>query len=150
MCPRVQPRRAAPQNFDAEIPAAQIRTVQVGDLQFAARRWLELLRQLDNVAIVKIKPGDCIVRSGPLRLLFDVDRVPLIVEHDDSVSLGVAHVVSKYGCAGCEPVDVLQTMAEILAVENVVAEYETRWVVAEEPFGNQERLSQPFGLRLHR
>src|SRR5678815_643080 len=39
----VQPRIAAPQHFDAQSAAAQVALVEIGDLQFAARRGAQLL-----------------------------------------------------------------------------------------------------------
>src|SRR3546814_7481391 len=55
---RVEPREAAAERLDAQVAAFEIGAVDVGDLQFAARRRLQVAGDADDAIVVEIEAGD--------------------------------------------------------------------------------------------
>src|SRR5690606_37653672 len=64
----VEPGIAAAEAFDIERAALEIGEIDVGDLELAAGRWLELAGDLDDLRIVEIEPGHGPVRARDLGL----------------------------------------------------------------------------------
>ena len=60
----VQPRVAAAQRHDGQRPLLQVHPVEVGDLQLAAGRGLDLVRLGGDVARVEVQAGDCVGALG--------------------------------------------------------------------------------------
>ena len=69
----VEPGEPAAEPLDAELAALEIVAVDVGDLQLAPRRGLQVRGDLDDLVVVEIEPGDGEVRPRPRRLLLDRD-----------------------------------------------------------------------------
>ena len=65
---------AAAHQLDVQLAALEIGAVDVGDLEFAARRRLEAGGDVDHLLVVEIEPGHGPVRLRLLRLLLDRDR----------------------------------------------------------------------------
>ena len=101
--------------------------------------------------IVKIESGNRVARLRLLRLFFKTERLALRIELDHAVALGIVDRVGKDArparcCAAS-----LQTLDEIVSVENVVAETPARSRTGADEFvANQKCLRDAFGLRLHR
>ena len=69
----IEPGKAAAELLDGQPPSFEIDAIGVGDLKLAARRRLELARDLDDRRIVEIKPGHRPIRFRLLRLFLDVN-----------------------------------------------------------------------------
>ena len=54
MSARIEPRIAAAKPLDMKLAALEVPLVQIGDLEFAPRRWLQLARDIDRAGVVKI------------------------------------------------------------------------------------------------
>ena len=146
----VQPRVAAAQGDDGQRPLPQVHPVEVGDLQLAAGRRLDLMRLGGDVARVEVQAGDGVGALGLGGLLLDGDGPPLRIELDDAEALGVVHVVAEHrGAARLRVLDgLLQVSAEAVAVEDVVAEHECARLAVDELLADGEGLCQAVGARL--
>lgn len=91
----VQPRVAAAEGDDGQRPLPQVHPVEVGDLQLAAGRRLDLVGLGGDVARVEVQAGDGVGALGLGGLLLDGDGPPLAVELHDAEALGIVHVVAE-------------------------------------------------------
>lgn len=55
---RIQPGRATAQQLDIQLPALEIDLVDIGNLQFPARRALQAGGDVRHAAIVEVEAGD--------------------------------------------------------------------------------------------
>ena len=140
----VQPRVAASEGDDGQRPLLQVHLVERGDLQLAARGWLNLMGLGGDVARVEVQAGDGVGALGALGLLLDGDGPPLAVELDDAEALGVVHVVAEdRGAARLRVLDgLLEVAAEAVAVEDVVAEHQGARLAGDELLADGEGLRQ--------
>ena len=145
----VEPRDAAPETLDAQLSTAQILEVDVGDLELAARRRLEVVRNLDDLVVEEIQPCHRERRLRGLRLLFEADRAPVGVELDDAVALGIAHLVAEHGRAVFLRGGALQRFGKAGTVKDVVSERQRDRIAADELAADDERLREPIRARLH-
>src|SRR5262245_40001161 len=118
----VEPGDAARQLLDVQLSAIEIRAVDVGDLELAARRRLEVRRDVDDLVVVEVQPGHRVRRLGTRRLFLETDRAAVAVELDDSVALGIADLVPEHGRALDACGGGAQVLGKVRAVEDVVAE----------------------------
>lgn len=146
----VQPRVASAEGHDRQRPLLQVHPVEVGDLQLAAGRRLNLMRLGGHVARVEVQAGDGVARLGVLGLLLDGDGTALSVELHDAEALGVVHVVAEdRGAARLGVLDGARQVArQAVAVEDVVAEHERTRLAVDELLGDGEGLRQAVGARL--
>ena len=146
----VQPRVAAAQGHHGQRPLLQVHPVEVGDLQLASGRRLDLVGLGGDVARVEVQAGDGVGALGVLGLLLDGDGPPLPVELHDAEALGVVHVVAEdRGAARLGVLDgARQVAAEAVAVEDVVAEHQRARLAGDELLADGERLRQAVGARL--
>lgn len=145
----IEPGVAAAHGLDVELVAREVGLVDVGDLEFTARRWLYRLGDIDDVLIVEIK-----TRHGEIRLwlgwlFLEAHSLALLVELDDAVALGVADVVGKDRRAVRLRGRALHHDGEVGAIEDIVAQDERTALAREELLADQERLSESLRLRLH-
>ena len=63
----VEPGEAPAEALDAELAAAEVFAVDVGDLQLAARRGLEVGGDVEHLVVVEVEAGDGEVRLGAAR-----------------------------------------------------------------------------------
>src|SRR5262249_41238251 len=77
---RVEPGDSAAQPFDVQVAGAQVREVDVGDLELAPVRRLERGRDVDHSVVVEVETGDRPRRARLRRLLLEAHRVPGVVE----------------------------------------------------------------------
>ena len=136
----VEPGVAASELLDGELAHLEVAAIEVGDLQLAARRRRQILRQLDDALIVEVEPRHGEVRLRLLRLLLDADGAPAPVEVDDAVALRVVHAVGEDGGAALARAGAVQRVGEAVAVEDVVAEDEADRTAADEVRADQEGL----------
>ena len=142
----VEPREAAAEAHDLELAAAQVFHVHVGDFEFAARRGLEVLRDVHDFVVVNIDARHGVAALGRLGFFLDGNGPALRVELDHAVTLRVAHVVAEDDRAALE---LLVGAGEgVAAEENVVAENERHLVLADERFRDEKRLRDAGGFRL--
>ena len=75
----IEPGRAPAQPFDVQLTDLEIRAVQIGDFELAARGRSQGLRKSRGAPVVKINAGDRIVRRRRLGLLpTDVQAVRVL------------------------------------------------------------------------
>ena len=84
-----------PEPLDVQPPLPQIRAVDVGDLELAARRRPQTRRDVDHPVVVEVESGHGARRARPRGLFLDAHRPAGGVELDDAVALGIAHEVGE-------------------------------------------------------
>src|SRR5207302_10339746 len=146
---RVQPRHAAAHWNHFQLAALEVGAVHVGDLQFAARRRLEPRSDLHDPAVVEVQADDGIPGLGLLRLFLDAQRLAASVEFDDAVALRVGHRIGEDRGALVTCRGPLEQIGKVVAIEDVVPEYQRNPFIADEVAADQERLRDAFGLRLY-
>ena len=146
----VQPRVAAAEGHHGQRPLLQVHPVEVGDLQLAAGRGLDLAGLGGHVARVEVQAGDGVGALGALGLLLDGDGPPLAVELHDAEALGVVHVVAEdRGAARLGVLDGARQVArQAVAVEDVVAEHQGARLAGDELLADGEGLGQAVGRGL--
>ena len=145
----IQPGVAAAHDLHAELAALQIGAVDVGDLQLAARRRLQVPGDVHHLLVVEIQAGDRVVRLRLQWLLFQADGLAALVELDHAVALRVQHVVGEDAGAGLALRSAAEQLVEVVAVIEVVAQDQRAEVVADERLADQEGLGQAVRRRLH-
>src|ERR1700722_10195028 len=70
--PGIEPGEASTQDLGTQLASLQIPAIDIGNLQFAARRRRNLVGYARGLAVKKIKPRDRVSRFWLIRLLFDV------------------------------------------------------------------------------
>ena len=118
----VEPGGAAAQDLDPQRARGEVDLVEIGDLQLAARRRLEVARVVADLAIVEVEAGHGVGRPRRLGLLFEAHRRALRVELDHAVALGVAHAIGEHGGAVGVAGGAAQIVGQPGAVEEVVAQ----------------------------
>src|SRR5262249_23948094 len=98
-CAGVEPGKAATELLHEQLAGIEIAAIDVGDLQLAARRRLDLPRDLDDMLVVEIEPGDRLIGFRMRRLFLDRQCTALRVELDDSEAGRVVHRIAEHGCA---------------------------------------------------
>src|SRR5580658_308670 len=93
---RIEPGIAVAELLDRELAALEIGSVHIGDLVFAARRWLERGRDVENMIVVEIEARHRPMRLRVLRLLDDVAGAPAYVEADDAVALRMLDPIGEH------------------------------------------------------
>src|SRR5260370_10043920 len=147
---RVEPGRASAHHADVELIVLEIHAVDVGDFKFAALRRLETGGNFGDLTIVKIKSGDRVTGFRLLRFLFNAERLPVRIELDDAITLGVIDGVRKNaGALGLERGGA-QFLDEVVSVENVVAEHKRATARGDKFLADQKYLGDAFGLLLQR
>jgi hypothetical protein len=144
----VEPGHAASELFDDELSAPQIFTIDVGDLQLAARRRLQIRGDVDHLIVIKIQPRHRIGRSGLRRLFFEADRPSLGVEFDNAVTFRIANEVAEHRGALGPFARGAEHVGEAVAEENVVAERQRDAVVTDEVPAKNERMGEAVGAFL--
>ena len=145
----VEPGHAAAHDLDIELLQLQVAAVHVGDFQFAARRGLEIARDVADLRIVEIQAGDGIARLRLLGLFLDADGTAFGVEGDDAVALRIGDGIGKHRSASVDFRGLLQLTGQFVAIEDVVAQYQRGRVVADEIATDDEGLRQTVGGGLH-
>lgn len=146
----VQPRVAAAQGDDGQRPLLQVHLVEVGDLQLAAGRRLDLTGLGGHVARVEVQAGDGVGALGLGGLLLDGDSPAPRIELHDAEALGVVHMVAEdRGAARHGVLDGARQVArQAVAVEDVVAEHEGARLAGDELLADGEGLRQAVRARL--
>src|SRR6516162_5898185 len=144
----IEPGIAAPQPLDPQQPALKIDAVDICDFELAARRGFEAGRDLDDLGVVKIEPGDRPLRPRLPRFFLDANRLAVRVELNHAISFGAADLVGEDGGAGPRLRRLLQDRRQAVAIEYVVAEHQGDIVAADEGAPDQKGLRQSFGARL--
>ena len=146
----VQPRVASAQGHHGQRPLLKVYAVEVGDLELASGRRLDLVRLGGHVARVEVQAGDGIAGLGLLGLLLDGDGPAPRIELDDAEALGVVHVVAED--RGAPRLGVLdgarQVARQAVAVEDVVAQHERAGLAGDEVLADGECLGQAVRARL--
>ncbi len=140
----VQPRVAAAEGDDGQRPLPQVHPVEVGDLQLAAGRRLNLVGLGGHVAREEVQAGDGVGALGALGLLLDGHGPPPRIELHDAEALGVVHVVAEDRCATRLRVldGLLQVARQAVAVEDVVAQHQGARLAGDELLADGEGLRQ--------
>ena len=103
-----------------------------------------------NVAIVKIKPGDGIVRARHRGLLGNADGLALRIEGDNPVAAGIAHPVGEDGGAVGAGTGRMEKGREPRAMEKIISQDQARRFAREKLIRNENGLGNAFGLFLLR
>ena len=146
----VQPGIAARQLLDEQVPGFHVHAIEVRDLELAARRGAHLLGELDHAIVIKIEAGDSLARLRLNRLLLKAHGSAGVVELHHPVGLRLVDLVGEDRRPVLAVGGVLQQPAHPGAEEDIVAQHQGGALVADEVLADQERLRQPFGLRLNR
>src|SRR6202042_2492593 len=128
----VEPGEAAAERLDMGRALLQVPAVDVGDLELAAGRGRDRARDLDDAAVVEVKPGHRPVRARALRLLLDGERLALVVQLDDAVARRIAYRGREDRRAFGPRRGLLEQRREPAAMEEIVAEHERDAVAGDE------------------
>ena len=101
-----------------------------------------------GAVVVEIKAGYCPVGFWLERFFFDGEGFEVLVEFDDAEAFGVAHLVGENGGAVFSGGGLAQGLGEGLAVEDVVAQYQTYVVAADKFFADDQGLGETVGAGL--
>ena len=118
----IEPGGAAAEQLDLELAQGEVTRVDVGDLELAPGRGPELAGDVAHPVVVEVEPGDRVVGLGVGGLLLDADGAAAPVELDHAVGLRVLHVVAEDGGARRPARGALERLAQVVSVEDVVAE----------------------------
>ena len=146
----VEPGIAAAEALDVKIAAVQVPLIEIGDLELAARRRFQLAHRLDRAFVVEIQAGHRVVRFRRLRLFDDLQRAISGIEFDHAIALGIVDPAGEHGRAARLRRRVAQHEAQIVAVEDVVAEDQRGRLPREKVASDQECLGDAAGVRLDR
>ncbi len=144
----VEPGEAAVEHGHLEAALLEVAAVEVGDLELAADARPQIGGELADVRAVEVEPRHCEGALGPCRLLLDRECAPVAVELDDAVALRVAHPVAEDPGAVLDGRAVLEHCRQAGAVEDVIAEHETRGPARQELAAEEEGLGEALGPRL--
>ena len=150
----VQPGVAALQNLNLNLIALQIGIIDCGYLQLAACTWLDGFGNINDLIVVKVQSGDCVIAFWLERLFFNTDGFALtfvtLVECQHSVALWVLYVVGK-NCSSFQlRIGALKQLGEVVAVKNVVSQYQSAGGASQKLVANDECLHKAIGSWLHR
>ena len=152
MCPGVKPCESLSEQFHIQPSLLQIDPVQICDLQFPSRAGLKVLRVLNDLVIVEIKPRYAVVALRVGGLLLDGFRLAVLVERDNAETLRIIHVVAEYRSAGSRiriPHCCHQALPETVSEEDVVTQDHAYIVTADEFFTDNECLRKSVRAWLH-
>ena len=144
----VEPGIAALEDLDVELTSPEIFVVDGGDFELAASGRFDVFRNIHDVVVVEIEAGHGIVRFRPGGLLLDRDRLALGIELDHAEAFRIADMIPEHRRADLTVSRIAQELSELGSVEDVVAEHECHAVAPDEILAYQERLCEPFGVRL--
>src|SRR5258707_7380415 len=99
----IEPGVAATESPDIELAVFQIPMVEIANLEFAARGWLQLANDIDGVLVIEIEAGDGVVGFRNLRLFNDPEGAEFGIEFNQSLSLGIVDPACECGCAAGPP-----------------------------------------------
>ena len=145
----VQPDKVAVELDHMQLAAAQVFQIDVRDLELAARRGLEVVRDLHHVIVIEIQAGDDIIRLGVARLFLDRDRAALLIELDHTERPRVVHIVAEHTRAPAQRKRLVQIAFKIRRIEDVVAQHEAHVVRADELLADQQRVCDAARHILH-
>ena len=128
----------------------QIGFIDVGNFQLAARRWFDIFGDVHHLIVIQIQAGHRIVGFGFERLFFQVNGGVVLIQRDHTVAFGVVDVVGKHGGTAFLLRCPLQLFLQGVAVEDIVPQYQTHTVIADEVFADQKGLRQTIGAGLLR
>ena len=146
----IEPGIATAHALDIEVATLQVDPVDVGDLEFAADRWLDRLRNFDHIGVVEIEAGDGPVRFWLLGLLLDGRGHALLVEGHDAITLGVGDMIGEDRRALLARDCGFALLLQLVAVEDVVAQHQCAGATLQKLFADQEGLRETARIRLLR
>src|SRR3712207_503804 len=121
---RIQPGHPSAQDLDPQPAPLEVLDVDVGYLQFAPRRRLEILGYIQHLVVVEVEPRDRVVGSGSFGLLFYAHDPAVALELDHAVALRILDVVAEDGRLARPARRFPQDLAETLTIKNVVPQYQ--------------------------
>src|ERR1700675_4257146 len=95
MCAAVEPGNPAAEKRHPQITRREVVTIDIGDFEFTARRWPNLIRNGDYALVVEIKTRNREARSHRLGLFLQVNRASGLVEHDHAKARRIRDLVSE-------------------------------------------------------
>src|SRR6185437_1758036 len=119
-------------------------------LELAPRRGRERAGDLDDAAIVEIKPDHRPGRARVRRLLLERQDALLAIELDDAVALGIADAIAEDGGARRSPRRLTHHLRQPVAIDHIVAEHESRALAGEQIAADEKGLREAAGLGLDR
>src|SRR3990172_2369011 len=146
----VEPRVTAPQELHREPLLLEVETVEIGDLQLAARRGLDPTRKLDHVLVVEVQAGHCVPGLRLGGLLLDAHGAPARIELDHAVPLRIVHGVREDRRSFAARIGGLEHLLELVPIEDVVTQDQRRRPSAHEVGADDEGLGEPVRPRLNR
>src|SRR6185312_8060984 len=145
----VQPGEAAAQLLHRQRAARQIGTVEIGNLQLAARRHLKTARDIDAVGVIEINTGNGPLALGCFRLLHDVQGSALVVEFDHAEASWIRNPIRESGSAAFLFADALQPFDQTSTVKYVITQNQGAGAAGDEVGTYDEGVRDALGLSLH-
>src|SRR6185437_12338869 len=118
----VQPSEAAAELFQVQRTVVEVAAVEVGDLQFAARRRLQRSGVVADAGVVEVQAGDGVVRLRLGGFFLQPDHAARSVELGHAVALRILHPVAEHGGAGLGGGGALQSAGKAVGGEDFVGQ----------------------------
>ena len=142
MGPGVEPGVAAAHYLNRELSLLEIKTIQVGNLQFSARRGFKALGKRNDLPVVEIETCNRVVGSGMFGLFFKGKDLSCGVKFGHAVSLRVVYMVGEYAGSRLPLAGIVKEMMKVVPVEYVVSQYQRASVLTNKVVANDEGLRQ--------
>lgn len=149
MRPGIEPRDAPAHDLHMQLSGAQVGVVHVGDFQFAPGRGPDVPRNVDDIGIIEIQPGNGVTGFGRARLFLDGAYPHGLVEFDYAVAFGIADVIAEDGRSFLAVARPDEQVLKAVAEKDVVAEDQADVAAPDGFLGQKEGLRDAFGPGLH-
>ncbi len=144
----IQPRETTTKHFYIQRFLLKVGTIDIGDLQFTALRRLDVLGNLHDLTVIEIQTRHGVAGFRLQRLLFDAQSATGSIELNDTESLRIRYVVTEYRCTLLLIGGRTKIVGEVLTVKDVIAQYQTARIVADELLADDKGLRQAIGTWL--
>ena len=148
----IEPCKTSSEDLNIELALLKIDTVKIRDLEFASRRRLQVLSILNYIVIVEIKSRYAVIALGMLGFLLNRYRPPVLIEFDDSESLGILDIIAEHRSASALLGIIygsLKLKAEAVTCEDIVTQNHSYLIVADEFLAEDKCLCKSVGRRLN-
>ena len=145
VCTSIQPCESLSEKFYIQVALLKIYSVQVCDFQFSTGTWFQALCILYNFIIIEVKSCYTVVALWMLRLLLDGNCFSFVIELNDTETLRIIYIVTKY-CSTFACLSIfyccLQTLVQSMTCENVISKNHSNCIITDKLLANDKCLGK--------
>ena len=148
----IKPCKSLSEKFHIQVTFLKIYSVQICDLQLSTSTRFQILSILYNLVIIEIQSCYTVIALWFLRLFFDRNRFSCLVKFNDTKTLRIVYIISKYSSALtclCIFHSSFQTLVQTMSCENVIAKNHCHCIITDKFFTDDKCLSQSVRAWLH-